>query len=105
MSRPPTAIVSKHEILERFNRGGFVERVERGLLTVVVIREGHPSPPLANEPFCTRSQLIEYGTQSGVAVAVVHQYLRPDGSLGLSGRPDPKMILDRGVMYLPDEEP
>jgi hypothetical protein len=32
----------------------------------------------------------------------VHQYLRPDGTLGLSGRPDPKLVLYEGVVYYCD---
>jgi len=31
-------------------------------------------------------------------VALVHQYLRRDGSLGASGKPDPKMLFDRGEL-------
>jgi len=33
-------------------------------------------------------------------VAVVFQYLRPDGSIGGSGRPDPKFLLRDGVQYV-----
>jgi hypothetical protein len=100
---PPIAIVSKRELRNRFNRGGFLERLESGALTAVVIASSHPSPPLAGEPFCTHSQLVEYTTAQGAAVAIVHQYLRPNGTLGLSGLPDPKMIRDRGLTYLPEE--
>ncbi len=32
-------------------------------------------------------------------VARVHQYLRLDGRLGASGLPDPKRILENGVLY------
>jgi hypothetical protein len=35
----------------------------------------------------------------GRTVARVHQYLRMDGSLGASGRPDPKMLYIDGVIY------
>jgi hypothetical protein len=35
-------------------------------------------------------------------IALVHQYLRPDGTVGASGRPDPKAILDRGTLYIPE---
>jgi hypothetical protein len=33
-------------------------------------------------------------------IAVVHQYLRPDGFVGGSGRPDPKAILREGVLLI-----
>jgi hypothetical protein len=35
-------------------------------------------------------------------VAVAHQYLRPDGTLGASGRPDPKAIFSEDVLYIID---
>jgi hypothetical protein len=31
---------------------------------------------------------------------LVHQYLRPDGKVGGSGRPDPKAVLDGDTLYL-----
>jgi hypothetical protein len=30
----------------------------------------------------------------GTQVAIVHQYLLPNGTVGASGRPDPKWLLD-----------
>ena len=36
----------------------------------------------------------------GPRVALVHQYLRPDGTVGASGRPDPKAVLERGTLYV-----
>lgn len=87
----------------RFNQGGYLKRVEQGALRAVVVESNHPAAPLANEPFCTESQWVEYQTPSGQPVAAVHQYMRPDKTLGLSGQPDPKMVLDRGIRYLPDE--
>jgi hypothetical protein len=36
----------------------------------------------------------------GEKVAGVHQYLRPDGTIGLSGRPDPKEVYIDGVLYI-----
>jgi hypothetical protein len=35
---------------------------------------------------------VYYYTQDGNPIAVVHQYLRPDGTIGASGRPDPKRL-------------
>jgi hypothetical protein len=56
-------------------------------------------------PFCTRSQLISYLDDAGQEVARVHQYLQPDGTLGASGRPDPKRLLHDGILYFPLPEP
>jgi hypothetical protein len=43
--------------------------------------------------------MIAYFDGDGQRVAVVHQYLRTDGTLGASGRPDPKRLLEGGVLY------
>jgi hypothetical protein len=32
-------------------------------------------------------------------VAIVHQYLWEDGSIGGSGRPDPKEVTEDGIIY------
>ena len=54
--------------------------------------------PLAREPYCTRSQIVRY-YDGAHQVAVVHQYMRPDGTIGAWGRPDPKAVLHEGVLY------
>ena len=38
------------------------------------------------------SQTVDYLSLDGQLVARVHQYQRPDGSVGGSGRPDPKWL-------------
>lgn len=40
----------------------------------------------------TRSQVLRYLDAEGRWLVEVHQYLRPDGSLGASGQPDPKRL-------------
>src|SRR5262245_41429524 len=102
---PPKVEVSPRELRERFNRGKYVDRVAAGELTVKILRNGHPSPPRAGLPFCTRSQSIAYLSVKGDEVAMVHQYLKPDGTLGGSGRPDPKRLLENGVLYIAWWEP
>jgi len=37
--------------------------------------------------------MLIYWTQNGQPLALVHQYLRPNGTIGGSGQPDPKRIL------------
>ena len=85
-----------------FNQAGIPERARRNELTIKIAEDRHPSPPLANEPICTRSQIIAYYNQDGVKVAAAHQYLRPDGTIGLSGKPDPKLMLHNGILYFLD---
>lgn len=83
-------------IRDRFNEGRFWQRVQNGDLTTVLKRNGHPSPPRARLPTCTRSQLLVY-LEGKKAVAIVHQYLLPDGTIGGSGRPDPEMLKLNGI--------
>lgn len=75
-----------------FNEGHYWERAESGEFQVVVESE-RPARPQANEPPGTLSQMVWYLDRAGTRVALVHQYRRPDGSLGGSGRPDPKRLL------------
>ncbi len=56
-----------------------------------------PSSPA--EPPGTRSQMVAYLDAAGQRIALVHQYLRPDGTIGGSGRPDPKELFDDGILY------
>lgn len=85
-----------------FNERDLYSLTRLGELRNIVMKEKHPSPQPASEPFCTRSQMVSYLDSTGVEVARVHQYLRPDGTIGGSGRPDPKRLLHQGVIYLPE---
>lgn len=84
----------------RFNDGQYLERAARGELIVVVLPpDDRPAPPEAGQIEGTLSQMISYRDQAGNEVARAHRYLRPDGTLGASGRPDPKRLLQDGVLY------
>lgn len=98
MTDPPICIVSAAELRRMFNEQDFWGRAERGELMQSLMADSHPSSPRANLPICTRSQMVAY-FDKGVKVALVHQYLRPDGTLGASGRPDPKRLLLGGAAY------
>lgn len=87
------------ELCRLFNEGRYLERAEAGEFHQMIRRSGHPAPPMAEEPHCTRSQIIAYYDAAGQRVAKVHRYLRPDGSIGLSGKVDPKCLLHNGVLY------
>jgi hypothetical protein len=101
MTTPPHAIaVTSAQIRQMFNQGRYYQRLLGGELYEDIKRDSHPSAPAAHEPQCTRSQLVIYrDTATGEKVAHVHQYRRIDGSLGASGRPDPKRLLFNGVVY------
>jgi hypothetical protein len=84
-----------------FNEQDLYGCTKRGLLRHILTKERHPSPQPASEPFCTRSQMVSYVDSQGTEVARVHQYLRPDGTIGGSGKPDPKRLFYQGTIYLP----
>jgi hypothetical protein len=52
----------------------------------------------------TRSQSVPYFLM-GDKIAVCHQYTRPDGSLGGSGKPDPKMLQYQGYQFFVHSQP
>lgn len=83
-------------IRRAFNDGGYVERATRGELSLTIVWDREVDSQRSGEPPGTRSQIVIY-TDGADAVAMVHRYLRPDGTLGGSGRPDPKvLVLENG---------
>lgn len=96
---PEVRYVRQAELRQRFDDGRYAERADAGELRQVLRRNGHPTLAGASEPFCTRSQIVAYLDADGERIAVIHRYLRPDGTLGGSGRPDPKMLAEGGVVY------
>lgn len=100
---PRRRLVQAHELRRMFNEGRYVEREREGELVAYTQGNRHPSPPLSFEPFCTVSQTVHYYTRSSLKkVAIAHCYLRPDGTLGASGLPDPKAIFDGDTLYIVD---
>jgi hypothetical protein len=100
MSEPPIKRVRADVLRKLFNDSGYWEQYQNGLLQPKLRKSKHPSAPVAKEPICTRSQYIIYVNNAGEKVAGVHQYLRLDGTLGASGRPDPKEVLVDGILYV-----
>lgn len=86
--------VSKDIIREAFNSGQFWERAQRGEFNSALQYDEHYPEYEAikrNIRYCSRSQIVRYYDELG-QVAVVHQIRSPDGSLGASGKPDPKYL-------------
>jgi hypothetical protein len=96
---PPIKRILEDEMRERFNRIDFATKLRAGGLIERLLDDRHPSLPAANEPHCTRSQMISYRDRDGNEVARVHQYVRPDKTIGASGRPDPKRVFENGILY------
>lgn len=99
ITRVPASILRSY-----FNDGQFYERVQSGEL---LHRTGDYNTHLnqrqrkkADEPRCTRSQIVLYYDHNGTLVALVHQYRRRDGTLGGQGRPDPMWLLYQGHVYV-----
>ena len=80
-------------------------RIDSGELTSIVTDDRKPASLPPSEPFCTRSQFVRYITRERAEIAGCHQYLRPDGQVGASGKPDPKIVVHEGVAYKIDTGP
>lgn len=87
------------ELRRLFNEIGCEQKIKNGEFREKLLKDNHPSAPKANEPYCTRSQIIAYLDSKGKAVLMVHQYKRIDGSLGASGHQDPKRIRIGDTIY------
>jgi len=99
MSTPqklPIKWVTKNIIRQKFNKSQLAEKAENNQLKTYIKRNSHIDPPIPNEPPCTHSQIVYYYDPDGLPLAIVHQYRRPDGTIGGSGKPDPKR------MFFPD---
>ncbi len=95
----PTRRVSTEELRRIFNHEGIWDKIQAGELQQNVVADRHPAAPLAPVPYCTHSQFIIYVDSQNQEVARAHQYLLPDGSIGASGRPDPKRVFFNGILY------
>jgi len=82
-----------------FNEEGYWEKTRSGEFTTITLEHRHPALTAANEPHCTYSQMISYRDAENNEMARVHQYLRSDGTLGASGKPDPKRLFVHGTLY------
>lgn len=49
--------------------------------------------------------MVAYVDDAGHRIFLVHFYLRPDGSIGGSGKPDPKWLFENGVVYAVESGP
>jgi hypothetical protein len=91
-------LVSQDELRARFTAGDYVARALRDGYPCCLRSERPCSIP--TEPPNTKSLILGFLKPNGPLVFLVHCYLRPDGSLGASGRLDPKyLIADDGSHY------
>jgi hypothetical protein len=99
-SSVPTQRVSRERLREIFNESQYWRRTQSGEFRTLVLREANPDLIKSGQPLGTKSQMVVYLDSNDDQIALVHQYLRPDGTLGGSGRPDPKKVLKDGVLYI-----
>ena len=81
-----------------FNDNRLWERLQEGEFTSIVL-QSRAAPATAGEPAGTLSQMVSYRDSESYEIARVHQYVRPDRSIGAKGRPDPKRLFLDGVLY------
>ena len=93
--------VSEDELRRIFNEGRYYERMRKGEFHPRMIEE-KPCKRGDRRIRNTMSQTVEYWDNFGRFIARVHQFRKRDGSLGGSGRPDPKVLVHDGVLYLID---
>jgi hypothetical protein len=97
-----TKRVSEDELRRLFNEGRYCERMKSGEFREVIvsrIRRRHGDRRVRN----TESRIADYFDEDGIRVARVHQFRKRDGSLGGSGKPDPKSLFHDGIFYMIDE--
>jgi hypothetical protein len=101
MLPPSIRRVPAGQIRRLFNTSAVPAMIANGILTAQYLRDAVLRNPAAvGEPPGTRSQIIRYADATGRWIVEVHQYLRPDGTLGASGRPDPKRLRLAGIIYV-----
>ena len=103
---PPVERLPVKALRELFN-AEVLPKIRNGELLEYVASENRPSLNAHQAPG-TKSQIVEYWGTDGskmIRFAIVHRYLRPDGSLGGSGLPDPKEVVHEGTKFRPERPP
>lgn len=85
--------VPKFIIRKKFNEGPLLQQIENRELVEIMLRDKLlKSPKSYQGPPGTRTQYIRYTDLNGTIIIEFHRFLRPDGTLGASGKPDPKKL-------------
>jgi hypothetical protein len=90
---PTSKRVTSEEMCKRFNDGQYWERALSGELDFAVL-ESRPSSMLPNEVLPIESQMISISSKDGRELARAHRFLRSDGTIAASRKPDPKRLFD-----------
>ena len=88
-----------------FNESQYPTMITDGELIPKFLRNDHlQNPEVKGEPRCTYGQMIRYLNSAGQWVVEVFQYLRPDNSIGGSGRPDPKRLRIGNTVFIAETQ-
>jgi hypothetical protein len=102
MTKYPFKRVTPDEIRRIFNDNCYTYRLQAGELKRNKEKSDHVKSRKAPVPVCSLSQIVAYFDNDGNCIVRVHQYRLRDGSLGGSGKPDPKWLLHNGEVYIPE---
>ena len=90
-------------IRQKFTESQYPNMIANGELTPRYLRDKELKNPQQRrfpEPSGTKSQMIRYLDKDGRWCVEIHQYLRPDGTLGASGKQDPKRLKIGDKIYI-----
>jgi hypothetical protein len=95
--KPQKLRISEQELQRKFNRndGGYNNRMHE--LEIVCVHD-RPADPKSNQVYGTRSKIVKF-KENGMTVMTVHFFVKPDASLGASGKFDPKYLIVDGVAF------
>jgi len=107
MAGPPVIRTTDDELRRLFREAGYLARTLSGQFTMRPFgrQSLYQNPPPEDgrepEPLGTFTGLVEIVDPSSLErIAIAHRLLRPDGTLGASGLPDPKMVYADGIIHL-----
>ncbi|MEA2585333.1 MAG: hypothetical protein QOF33_3418 [Thermomicrobiales bacterium] len=94
MAASPEVIESSRELQDRFNRGKYIERAERGEFVCCLKDVG--AERVEGNLTSKRSYLVGYiHSETRVHIFTVHFFMDREGNVGASGQYDPKCMSSR----------
>jgi hypothetical protein len=91
--------VSEPALRRRFALGDYLTRAANGVFGCCLADD--KTARTHDESPGTRSLMVSYLNDALERIFMVHIYLRPDGCIGGSGKPDPKWLFENGVVFIP----
>jgi hypothetical protein len=79
-----------------FNEHGWTERLAKCRRNPDKER---PTSVYSTFQLGTTCRRVKYYDSQNVLVAVIFEYIKPDGTPAATGKPVPKMLLEDGIMY------